>query len=119
MKAAAVPCDFPQPRVYRPTLAEFEDFPSYVQKMEDDGCHLTGICKVVVPEDWVARSKGYDVDSFDFDIQRPVAQRMTPMGGNLKGVYQVSFIRVLVVWTSLIRNCLSCRQSQVPSKKAA
>ena len=82
-----VPTDFPPPRVYRPTLEEFQDFPSYVRQMEEDGCHLTGICKVVVPDEWVARRRGYDVDSFDFRIERPVAQKMVPLG-DVKGVYQ-------------------------------
>ncbi len=86
-RRANVPRDFPEAQTFRPTLEEFEDFPAFVRKMEVAGAHLTGIAKVVCPEGWVPRSVGYDVDSFNFRLERPVETKMVPVGTE-RGVYQ-------------------------------
>jgi len=32
--------------VFRPTLAEMEDFPAYIRHMESENAHRTGLAKV-------------------------------------------------------------------------
>ncbi len=86
-RRAYVPRDFPEAQTFRPTLEEFEDFPAFVRKMEAAGAHHTGIAKVVCPDGWVPREVGYDVDSFDFRLERPVETKMVPVGQE-RGVYQ-------------------------------
>ncbi len=85
-----LPDDFPPARTFRPTLEEFQDFPAYIKKLEEQDCHKTGICKIVCPEEWVPRRAGYDDETFDFMIQRPVMQKMCPVGEDrgIKGAYQ-------------------------------
>jgi hypothetical protein len=42
--------------VFRPTMAEFEDFLSYIQAIDEYGRHA-GIVKIIPPKEWLVSSK--------------------------------------------------------------
>ena len=68
------PLDFPEAMVFRPTMEEFSDFNAFIKKIEAKKAHHAGICKIIPPVEWVPRKQGYDPDSFDFKIERPLKQ---------------------------------------------
>ncbi len=77
----------PEPRVYRPTMEEFRDFNSFVRKIErEDQAHLAGICKVVVPDEYIPRKAGYEPETFPFRIETPLKQVFDQIGD--RGCYQ-------------------------------
>ena len=48
------------PKIYKPTMEEFRDFSKFVERIEkEDEAHKIGICKIIPPEEWVPRKKGY------------------------------------------------------------
>ncbi|KAF7256180.1 hypothetical protein EG68_06089 [Paragonimus skrjabini miyazakii] len=63
----------PEIPVYEPTVEEFLDFNECVSKIEELGAHHVGLCKVIPPPGWVARTNGYnDIDSMMVD--KPICQ---------------------------------------------
>ncbi|KAF6776844.1 hypothetical protein AHF37_03928 [Paragonimus kellicotti] len=63
----------PEIPVYEPTVEEFHDFNDCVSKIEELGAHHVGLCKVIPPPGWVARTNGYnDIDSMVVD--KPICQ---------------------------------------------
>lgn len=72
----------PEIPVYRPTFVEFEDFSECISKIEELGAHHVGLCKVIPPEGWNPRVKGYgDLD--DLIVHKPIYQ--TTYGS--RGIY--------------------------------
>ena len=64
-----------EPKVYRPTMAEFSDFLGFVEKIErEDQAHLAGICKIIPPDEWVPRKSGYGIENLEFEIESPIEQ---------------------------------------------
>ena len=64
-----------EPKVYRPTMAEFSDFLGFVEKIErEDQAHLAGICKIIPPTEWVPRKSGYGIENLEFEIESPIEQ---------------------------------------------
>ncbi|KAA3670948.1 jumonji domain-containing protein 2 [Paragonimus westermani] len=63
----------PEIPVYEPTVEEFLDFNKCISKIEELGAHHVGLCKVIPPPGWVARTNGYDdIDSMVVD--KPICQ---------------------------------------------
>jgi jumonji domain-containing protein 2 len=61
-------------KIFRPTWEEFQDFNSYIRKIEDEGAAEAGICKVIPPEGWVPRKNGYAVEEIEFEAWNPISQ---------------------------------------------
>ncbi|KAH8866816.1 putative lysine-specific demethylase 4B [Schistosoma japonicum] len=76
------PESIPEIPVYRPTVAEFEDFSKCISLIESMGAHHVGLCKIIPPSSWVGRRKGYD-DIGDFVVEKPICQ--STYGG--RGIY--------------------------------
>ena len=66
------------PLTFRPSLAELGDWEGLVATMEGQGAHLTGVARLVMPEGWVARRKGYSPDTIPLTIASPLTQRILP-----------------------------------------
>ena len=47
-------------QTFRPSKEEFEDLRTFVANLEKTGAAKTGICRVVVPHDWIPRKQGYN-----------------------------------------------------------
>lgn len=71
----------PKIMVFRPTWEEFQDFSAYISKIEEQGAHKAGICKVVPPAEWKPRAAGYDIDSIKMTIPAPICQIVTGKQG--------------------------------------
>ena len=57
------PISIKPPMVYRPSMEEFSDFLSFIEKIEkDDKAHEIGICKIIPPKEWIPRKKGYKLE---------------------------------------------------------
>ena len=66
------------PKVYEPTMEEFSDFLSFIEKIErEDQVHETGICKIIPPKEWIPRKSGYNVEDLDYEIEVPLRQTFT------------------------------------------
>ena len=66
------------PKVYEPTMEEFSDFLSFIEKIErEDKIHEIGICKIVPPKEWIPRKSGYNVEDLDYQIEVPLRQCFT------------------------------------------
>ena len=66
-------------KVYYPTWDEFKDFNKFMQKVELDGVVESGIIKVVPPKEWVPRKAGYELETLNYNIARPITQKFTPV----------------------------------------
>ena len=80
------PIDFPEAMTVHPSLEELADWPKFVSSLEERGAHHAGICKIVVPDDYRPRKRGYNVDDFQFKIDRPLKQCFSQVGE--RGAYQ-------------------------------
>lgn len=68
--------------VFRPTMAEFTDFPKYIDYMESHGAHKIGLARIVPPKEWCARRNGYDDKLIEnFKITSPIRQVAEGKGG--------------------------------------
>ncbi|CAH8569693.1 unnamed protein product [Schistosoma turkestanicum] len=72
----------PEIPVYKPTVAEFEDFSKCISMIESLGAHHVGLCKVIPPANWVGRRNGYD-DIGECVVEKPICQ--STYGG--RGIY--------------------------------
>ncbi|CAH8663281.1 unnamed protein product [Dicrocoelium dendriticum] len=70
---AMSPTSLPDIPIYEPTFDEFHDFTKCVSTIEELGAHHVGLCKVIPPSNWEARSGGYN-DIEDFIVEKPVRQ---------------------------------------------
>ncbi|XP_035228872.1 lysine-specific demethylase 4C-like [Stegodyphus dumicola] len=69
----------PRIQVFRPTMEEFKNFSKYIEKIESLGAHKAGLAKIIPPEGWCPRKKGYD--DIDLIIPAPISQVVTGRGG--------------------------------------
>ncbi|CAN8027863.1 unnamed protein product [Ixodes persulcatus] len=72
----------PKIMVFRPTLAEMNDFSQYLEHMESQGAHKAGLAKIIPPREWIPRKSGYE--DIHMMIPSPISQVVT--GG--QGLYQ-------------------------------
>lgn len=72
--------------VFKPTAEEFEDFSSYVQKIEAMHPDM-GLCKIIPPEGWFVCD--YDLDNIKLKITNPLQQ--IPNGQD--GVYKFDLVQ--------------------------
>ena len=80
-----------EPKVFHPTMEEFSDFMGYIKKIETEhNAHEAGICKIVPPKEWIPRRAGYDIESFNFEIDGPIKQKFNQIGS--RGCYQTKGI---------------------------
>lgn len=68
---------------FRPTENEMQNFSEYIKKIETQGAHEVGICKIIPPKTWSPRKSGYD--NIDIVIPFPVRQKIS---GRV-GIYSV------------------------------
>ena len=85
---STAPMDFPECKVYRPTMEEFSNLRGMIDKMEAEDCHIGGIAKIIVPEEYKPRQAGYDAETFPFIIEKPLKQHFTSISN--RGTYQTS-----------------------------
>lgn len=77
------------PKIYKPTMEEFRDFSKFVERIErEDEAHKIGICKIIPPEEWVPRKKGYALKDIDLFIEGPIKQKFQLYDGEYPGCYQ-------------------------------
>lgn len=84
------PYEFPEAMTVHPTMEEFKDFGKYIDHLETLGAHKAGIVKIVPPEEWVPRRKGYDLDDLNLTIEGPIKQHFNQVGS--RGCYQTKGI---------------------------
>ena len=83
------PMSISAPKVYRPTMEEFSDFAKFVAKIErEDKAHEMGICKIIPPEEWVPREKGYALADLDLYIEAPIKQKFQLYDEEYPGAFQ-------------------------------
>ena len=75
---------------YYPTMEEFKDFKTYMEHLESVGAHEKGVALVHVPDEWVPRKNGYNLDDFNYEIAGPIKQHFKQIGG--RGCYQTKGI---------------------------
>ncbi|XP_055940867.1 lysine-specific demethylase 4C-like [Argiope bruennichi] len=78
----------PRIQVFRPTMEEFKNFSQYIEKIESLGAHKAGLAKIIPPEGWTPRKKGYD--NIDLIIPAPISQEVT----GSQGLYQQLNIQI-------------------------
>ncbi|XP_025421116.1 probable lysine-specific demethylase 4B [Sipha flava] len=77
----------PRIMVFRPTIEEFKNFPSYIEFMESSGAHYAGLAKVIPPIGWNPRKNSYnDYDIMNTIIPAPIKQVIK--GG--RGIYNLT-----------------------------
>ena len=84
------PLNVPEAPVFRPTMEEFKDFNKYVEFLETTDAPKAGICKIVVPNEWVPRKIGYKIEDLNYTITGPIKQNFNQVG--VKGTYQTKGI---------------------------
>ncbi|CAN8010131.1 unnamed protein product [Ixodes pacificus] len=72
----------PKIMVFRPTLAEMNDFSQYLEHMESQGAHKAGLAKIIPPREWIPRKNGYE--DIHMMIPSPISQVVT----GRQGLYQ-------------------------------
>ena len=83
------PMSISAPKVYRPTMEEFRDFAKFVEKIErEDRAHEMGICKIIPPDEWVPREKGYALADLDLYIEAPIKQKFQLYDEDYPGAFQ-------------------------------
>ena len=67
--------------MFTPTLEEFYDFPAYIRKIEAEGAHLAGICKVIPPGGWFEREYDLSGPLGKMMVTKPIRQYMSGKQG--------------------------------------
>lgn len=69
-------------KTYRPTLDEMKNFSEYVRYIHKDGGHRAGLCKIIPPDEYKPRKKGYgDDELYNMIISNPIKQENTGESG--------------------------------------
>lgn len=78
--------DYEKPRTFYPTMEEWKDFPKYIDYIERQDAHKTGLVKIVPPKEWIPRKKGYNPSDIKMPLDHPVRQNisMTSVPGAFK-----------------------------------
>ncbi len=72
--------------IFHPTYEEFQNFSSYISKIESYGAHKIGLAKIIPPKGWIARKLGYKQKQIeDTMVQNPIKQEVQ----GKDGVYSV------------------------------
>jgi hypothetical protein len=88
LQMSSLPSKFEVP-IFYPTYDEFENFSSYISKIESYGAHQIGLAKVVPPKEWIARNMGYKQKSIDDTmVENPIKQEVHGKDG-LYSVYNI------------------------------
>ena len=73
---SCLPSKFEVP-IFYPTYDEFQNFSSYVSKIESCGAHKIGLAKIVPPKEWIARKTGYKQKLIeDTMVENPIKQEV-------------------------------------------
>ena len=65
-----------EPKIYRPTIAEFADFGRFIRKIEkEDHAHKAGLAKIIAPPEWIPRKQGYNIEDLKCTIDKPIKQK--------------------------------------------
>lgn len=68
--------------IFYPTYDEFQNFSSYIAKIESQGAHKIGLAKIVPPQQWTARKMGYKQKQIDDTIvENPIKQEVRGKDG--------------------------------------
>ena len=68
--------------IFYPTYNEFENFSSYISKIESHGAHKVGLAKIVPPKEWVARKLGYKQKQLEETmVHNPIKQEVHGKSG--------------------------------------
>jgi jumonji domain-containing protein 2 len=74
------------PQTFRPTEAELADWEGLVAAMERRGAHRAGMARLVLPEGWVPRARGYQLAGVQATVRRPIRQHIRPTA--VKGAFE-------------------------------
>ncbi len=70
----------PEVPIFQPEQAEFSNFMTYIAKIEQNGAHHMGLCKIKPPPSWHPNKTDYQ-NVHDVRIERPIAQIYSGTGG--------------------------------------
>lgn len=88
LQMSSLPLKFDVP-IFYPTLDEFENFSSYITKIESHGAHKIGLAKIVPPKQWLARKTGYKQKQIEETmVNNPIKQEVQGKDG-LYSVYNI------------------------------
>ncbi len=88
LQMSSLPPKFEVP-IFYPTYAEFENFSSYISKIESYDAHQIGLAKIIPPKEWTARKLGYKQKQIDETmVQNPIKQEVHGKDG-LYSVYNI------------------------------
>ncbi|CAF1569933.1 unnamed protein product [Rotaria sp. Silwood1] len=63
--------------IFYPTYEEFENFSSYVSKIESQDAHKIGLAKIIPPKQWISRKMGYKQKEIDDTmVYNPIKQEV-------------------------------------------
>jgi len=77
-------------KAFTPTMDEFKNFSKYIEYLESIDAHKLGVVKVKPPKEWKPRASGYEINSLNYKIKKPLLQ--TFKKGNTSGAYQMNGI---------------------------
>jgi jumonji domain-containing protein 2 len=85
---SSLPSKFEVP-IFYPTYDEFQNFSSYISKIESCGAHKIGLAKIIPPKEWIARKTGYKQKLMeDTIVENPIKQEVHGKDG-LYSVYNI------------------------------
>ena len=68
----------PTPPTFHPTLAELANWEGFVATMEEAGAHRVGIAKLIMPEGWQPRKRGYNLSNLNLEVDKLLTQKIVP-----------------------------------------
>ena len=66
------------PPTFHPTLSQLADWEGFVATMEEAGAHKVGIAKLVLPEGWQPRERGYSLGDLGVEVGKLLTQKIRP-----------------------------------------
>ena len=77
----------PTPPTFHPTLAQLADWEGFVATMEEAGAHRVGIAKLIMPEGWQPRKKGYNLSNLNLEVDKLLTQKIKPIPTKVQGAF--------------------------------
>ena len=75
--------------IFYPSYEEFQDFSSYISKIESLDAHRIGLAKIIPPKQWSARQSGYNQKKIDETlVENPIKQEIQGKHG-IYSVYNI------------------------------